>query len=49
MESTATQKALEGEDGMLTLLDIFADDLVPISPNMSNRSTPPANTDFDDQ
>lgn len=33
----------------MTLLDVFADDLVPVGPNMSNASTPPSNTDFDDQ
>lgn len=49
MESTVAQETSQSGDERLTLLDVFADDLVPISPNMSNRSTPPANTDFDDQ
>ena len=32
-----------------TLLDIFARDLIPVGPNMSNASTAPKETDFDDQ
>ncbi|MFA9431992.1 hypothetical protein [Egicoccus sp. AB-alg2] len=36
-------------DRTLTVLDVFASSLAPVGPNMSNASTPPQNTDFDDQ
>jgi hypothetical protein len=33
----------------VSVLEFFASELVPVGPNMSNMSTPPQNTDFDDQ
>jgi hypothetical protein len=35
--------------GRVTLLEVLAEDTKYISPNRSNRSTPPSNVDPDDQ
>ncbi len=38
-----------GSEERVTVLEFFASELVPVGPNMSNQSTPPSDTDFDDQ
>jgi hypothetical protein len=44
-----TAEERDVQDAPVSVLDVFASELVPIGPNMSNASTPPQNTDFDDQ
>ena len=41
--------ASQGELGKITILEALAEPVEFISPNRSNASTPPRNTDFDDQ
>lgn len=45
--STAGVDPQPGE--LMSVLEALASELVPVGPNMSNQSTPPQNTDFDDQ
>lgn len=36
-------------DDRISVLEVFASQLVPVGLNMSNQSTSPQETDFDDQ
>lgn len=44
-----TNFATAQEAGKITLLQELAEPVEYLSPDRSNRSTPPSNTDFDDQ
>ncbi len=45
----ASEVLVAGNAGRMTLLEALAEQTNYISPNMSNRSTPPMNVDPDDQ